>query len=578
MNSRSFGAEKVSGNTSCGSARLPRARCSALSRLLAVSCLFCAALAWCNDVAIGATKEQVIAALGKPDYAVGSDDRQTLGYGTRKIILVDGGVTDLGMPEAHLVDTQPPVAEASPSFVPAPTGQAASFKERMAWQQVYTEHARKRTEFSIRQRLRRISSELAQAEAAVQRVEREKGLLQPPSSPRVGASEGEKKAFRIAQAAYSARQDKLHADRRAAVSVRDRAAAADGECRTDLASIADCALARLEMRVTRYGVLEPDLAIGFVGFLGPADMSRTESRGQPGPLLSLTSIPGSPLVVASGFSRFSTGGSWPEVMLGVVEVVAKWTPTAAGGTRTPVFEIRPYVRDPSADDQGAEGPGAPATIPPGPANSRIVCSGSGFFVASSGYIVTNRHVVVKDGRQLRAVVVQVGHDQVEAKLVAVDEKQDLALLKVEGTYPFLPLSARDTVPLGADVYVIGYPEIGELGTGVKVTKGVVSSHVQASGAHAGFFQLDAGAYHGNSGGPVIGVADGDVLGVLTSGFDRELKGVNFAIPATAIHDFLRRQAREVADQLDRERQEKPKGWADPETMSKAVVLIQVILE
>ncbi len=75
-----------------------------------------------------------------------------------------------------------------------------------------------------------------------------------------------------------------------------------------------------------------------------------------------------------------------------------------------------------------------------PANPRsIIGEGSGFFISSDGYIVTNNHVV----QNAKSVTVTMDDGKVlDAKVVGTDPKTDLALLKVEGpgNYPYVTLS------------------------------------------------------------------------------------------------------------------------------------------
>src|SRR3989344_7579719 len=68
--------------------------------------------------------------------------------------------------------------------------------------------------------------------------------------------------------------------------------------------------------------------------------------------------------------------------------------------------------------------------------------GSGFFISDQGYIVTNYHVIA--GAKQLAVAT---HDRrlIEAKLIGIDTFRDLALLKIDESYPALPLSDSDNV-------------------------------------------------------------------------------------------------------------------------------------
>lgn len=156
--------------------------------------------------------------------------------------------------------------------------------------------------------------------------------------------------------------------------------------------------------------------------------------------------------------------------------------------------------------------------------------GSGFFITSTGYIVTNNHVVekakeitatLKDGRELKATV------------VGRDERTDLAVLKVEGgSFPYVQFAPEARVRVGDWVVAIGNP----FGLGGTATAGIVSAlgrDIRNEGNIADFIQIDAPINPGNSGGPTFDMS-GRVIGVNTAIFSRSggNVGIGFAIPAS----------------------------------------------
>jgi serine protease Do len=156
--------------------------------------------------------------------------------------------------------------------------------------------------------------------------------------------------------------------------------------------------------------------------------------------------------------------------------------------------------------------------------------GSGFFISADGYVVTNNHVVAK------AVQLQVVTDDgrtLDAKVVGVDPKTDLALLKVEGRQlPFVTLA--DALPkTGEWVIAMGNP----FGLGGTVTAGIVSAQGRDIGAgpYDDFLQIDAAVNRGNSGGPTFDLS-GRVVGVNTAIYSPSGGniGIAFAIPATTV--------------------------------------------
>jgi serine protease Do len=159
--------------------------------------------------------------------------------------------------------------------------------------------------------------------------------------------------------------------------------------------------------------------------------------------------------------------------------------------------------------------------------------GSGFFISADGYAVTNNHVVDK------ADEVQVTTDDGKsytAKVIGTDPKSDLALIKVEGTFPYVKLA--DHQPrIGDWVLAVGNP----FGLGGTVTAGIVSARGRDIGAgpYDDFIQIDAPVNKGNSGGPTFDV-DGNVIGVNTAIFSPSggSVGIAFAIPAETVKNVV----------------------------------------
>ncbi len=165
--------------------------------------------------------------------------------------------------------------------------------------------------------------------------------------------------------------------------------------------------------------------------------------------------------------------------------------------------------------------------------------GSGFFVNTDGYIVTNFHVVQND-REFRVTRLVKKGGVVERKvyedikIIAVDPFHDLAVIKVENKIkaPITPvvLSAGDTRP-GDLVFAIGHPH----GLEQTVTEGIVS-HVKRIISGVPFLQVDAPVNPGNSGGPLFNI-NGEVIGVINMGLLKS-EGLNFAIPVREVKFLL----------------------------------------
>nr|WP_298681930.1 Do family serine endopeptidase [uncultured Dongia sp.] len=160
--------------------------------------------------------------------------------------------------------------------------------------------------------------------------------------------------------------------------------------------------------------------------------------------------------------------------------------------------------------------------------------GSGVIVRTDGLIVTNNHVI-KGADQIRVVLND--KREFEAKVIAAEERLDLALLKVDTKGEALPiLSIRDSdeLEVGDLVLAIGNP----FGVGQTVTSGIVSGVARTNtgiGDFGYFIQTDAAINPGNSGGALIGM-DGKLVGVPTAIFSKNggSVGIGFAIPSNMV--------------------------------------------
>jgi putative serine protease PepD len=181
-------------------------------------------------------------------------------------------------------------------------------------------------------------------------------------------------------------------------------------------------------------------------------------------------------------------------------------------------------------------------------------TGSGFFLDSTGHILTNNHVISLAARAGALINVKLANGKnYEAKLVGRDIPYDLAVIKINVTdAPALQLGNSDEVQVGDGVIAIGSP-LGLTGT---VTSGIISAKnrpvTSGSGTKESSFinaiQTDAAINPGNSGGPLVDLS-GAVVGINSaiattgSGFGGQSGsiGLGFAIPIN--------QARKTADQL-----------------------------
>ncbi len=161
--------------------------------------------------------------------------------------------------------------------------------------------------------------------------------------------------------------------------------------------------------------------------------------------------------------------------------------------------------------------------------------GSGFIITEDGYILTNAHVVggadevtvkLSDGRQF------------DAEIVGVDERSDVAIVKVDETgLPHLPMGNSDAIQVGQWVLAVGSP-FGLPGT---VTSGIISAEGRSAvgiADYEDFIQTDAAINPGNSGGPLLNL-EGQVIGINTAIASRTgvYNGIGFAIPINMARDI-----------------------------------------
>jgi len=164
---------------------------------------------------------------------------------------------------------------------------------------------------------------------------------------------------------------------------------------------------------------------------------------------------------------------------------------------------------------------------------RLQSLGSGFFVDSSGVIVTNEHVI----READEITVRtVDGEEYKAELVGKDAELDIAVLRVTGEsgFPSVEWGDSDTARVGDWVVTIGNP----FGLGGTVTAGIVSARHRdniTSGPYDDFIQTDASINRGNSGGPMFNL-DGEVIGVNSAIFSPTggNVGIGFAIPSNQV--------------------------------------------
>ena len=153
--------------------------------------------------------------------------------------------------------------------------------------------------------------------------------------------------------------------------------------------------------------------------------------------------------------------------------------------------------------------------------------GSGFIVSADGYVLTNAHVV--DGATEVTVKLTDKRD-FKAKVVGVDKRTDVALLKIDATgLPFVKTGDAERSKVGEWVVAMGSP----FGFENTVTAGIISAKARRlpDENYVPFIQTDVAINPGNSGGPLFNLA-GEVIGINSQIYSRSggFMGISFAIP------------------------------------------------
>ena len=162
-------------------------------------------------------------------------------------------------------------------------------------------------------------------------------------------------------------------------------------------------------------------------------------------------------------------------------------------------------------------------------------SGSGFITKSgnSGNIITNNHVIEGCDK----VIVSHKGNRIIAKIFAVDQTNDLAILKANIKSQNVYSVSLTDAQLLEDIIIAGFPLGKEVSAAIKISKGSVSS-LAGYGDNYSNFQTDAALNQGNSGGPIINLG-GDVIGVAVANYGKKegIESFNFGVKSSTLRAF-----------------------------------------
>ena len=171
-----------------------------------------------------------------------------------------------------------------------------------------------------------------------------------------------------------------------------------------------------------------------------------------------------------------------------------------------------------------------------------VTTGTGFFVTSNGYIITNKHVVSgKKGRY--SVVLPDGSERI-AQVVYRDPENDIAVLKIKGqNYQAVEFGNTLDLKVGSAVLDIGNPhsrdkDLVSFGSVTGLDKDVVAFDAANNSEEAltDVIQINTKLYPGDSGGPLFDY-DGKVIGMNVAAA-KNVENVGFSIPVEKVQEAL----------------------------------------
>lgn len=202
-----------------------------------------------------------------------------------------------------------------------------------------------------------------------------------------------------------------------------------------------------------------------------------------------------------------------------------------------VTYVNPFGNDPMFQGFNLQ---VPVYTQKGVSNQKIG-AGSGFIVGSSGYIITNKHVVFDDTAEYTVLLPK--GVQKTATVVYKDPNNDMAIIKIAGSgYPVLPLGNSDALQAGQSVVAIGNA-LGEFNNSVSV--GIISGlnrtieAVQEDGSVEtlnNVIQTDAAINPGNSGGPLLDL-NGNVVGINVATVSGS-NNISFSIPINSLKSVI----------------------------------------
>jgi len=166
-------------------------------------------------------------------------------------------------------------------------------------------------------------------------------------------------------------------------------------------------------------------------------------------------------------------------------------------------------------------------------------SGSGFFISTDGILATNAHVVEGVKSITVSIANEVGIFSYKAKTLLIDNRNDVAILKIDDEkfkgFSSLPFGIIEKADIGEKVFTIGYPLSDIMGSNFKVNDGIISSK-SGIADDIRYYQISVPLQPGNSGGPLFN-KEGNIIGITSARLNSkavgtEIENVNYALKSS----------------------------------------------
>ncbi len=235
-------------------------------------------------------------------------------------------------------------------------------------------------------------------------------------------------------------------------------------------------------------------------------------------------------------------------------------------------------KKPGAIDAFIEALKNPNPLPDFLASGKYRSSGTGFWISSDGWLLTNHHVT---GSATKVDIRTADGKIVPAKVAATDDKLDIALLQAEiKPAVWLPVSTGEP-GIGEYVFTVGFPNALVQGVSAKFTDGRISSLSGIRDDQA-FYQTSVPVQPGNSGGALVHSKTGWVAGMMTLKLTSVAGGgsadnVSYALKSRLLQEFIKKQNAALGGSV--QKSTLPAGASEREVISRveqatALVLVE----